>query len=90
MLIVPWVSSEGAHRYDDEGTSKEILVDGGYVYYFRNLGNATWGEFFGGLIDNVRIYSRALSPAAFSAFACLIWPKPRISAGTEASALVPK
>lgn len=25
------------HRYDDQGASKEILVDGGYAYYFRNL-----------------------------------------------------
>ena len=26
-------------------------------------GNATWGEWFGGLIDDVRIYRRALSAA---------------------------
>ena len=26
-------------------------------------GNATWGEWFGGLIDNVRVYSRSLSAA---------------------------
>ncbi len=26
-------------------------------------GNAVWGEFFGGLIDDARIYNRALTPA---------------------------
>jgi glucose/arabinose dehydrogenase len=30
-------------------------------------GNATWGEFFAGLIDNVRIYDRALSAAELDA-----------------------
>ena len=26
-------------------------------------GNDTWGEWFGGLIDDLRIYNRALTPA---------------------------
>jgi hypothetical protein len=30
-------------------------------------GNATWGEWFGGLIDNVRLYGRALSAAEVQA-----------------------
>ena len=30
-------------------------------------GNAVWGEFFAGLIDDVRIYNRALTPAEITA-----------------------
>ena len=30
-------------------------------------GNSTWGEWFGGLIDDVRIYNRALTPSEVQA-----------------------
>ena len=40
---------------------------GGFDHALRIGGNATWGEFFGGLIDNLRVYNRALSGAGIEA-----------------------
>jgi hypothetical protein len=41
-------------------TTGNIEVSGGVL---RIGGNAIWGEYFSGLIDEVRIYNRALTPA---------------------------
>jgi glucose/arabinose dehydrogenase len=44
-------------------TSGNIRTDGGVL---RIGGNSVWGEYFNGLIDEVRIYNRALTPAQIS------------------------
>ena len=59
-----------------DGANLRLYVNGGLVTtravagsmsastgVLRIGGNATWGEWFGGLVDDVRVYNRALSQA---------------------------
>jgi len=52
-----WV--DGFQR-DERAVTGNIVVSAGTLYIG---GNQFWGEYFNGLIDNVRIYNRALGIA---------------------------
>ena len=46
--------------FNAPGTAGSLVTDGTTL---RIGGNSVWGEWFAGLIDDVRIHNRALTPA---------------------------